>query len=476
MSVPLSRAQRGLWYIQAADPASSTYNVSVMLRWNGPVDGDALQTALDAVVSRHDALRTRFSLLDGEPVQEISPVTSPIIHIGASSMTDAEAAEQAAAQAARPFALDRDAPMRCVVWHGLPTGDVVLLCMHHIVVDAWSLRVLLADLGTAYDAALSGSNPKFPAPGLRYVDYAAWESAREDSESVRQLLRRRVEQLSGIETNLRLGAFDSPTAGVVSRVARFDFPSAFKERLGTVATELRVTPFVVLLAAFEEVVRRWSTRTIFLLGTVMIHRPLPELDRTVGYFLNTVPIRCDVRPERTFAEQCRIARTEFADAMRAQAIPFEDLVQQLCATNSAERDERPLIQVGIGLLPSRVDEPSRYWRLEDLIPAAGAAVFDLTLLIELDAECPNALVEYDARRCPAFVAEGLCADYVALLGAALDDRETVLARLPIAESRIAGGRQGVLVGPDEDLIAWHQDRRSALPAQKSTDSAPLELA
>lgn len=458
---PLSAAQRGLWYIQAAEPSSSTYNVPVTLRWNGPIDLDALRTALTTLVTRHEALRTRFPLVGGEPVQQIAePAPLPVTVVDASSLTDADVLEQAATQAARPFALDRDAPLRCVVWRGLPedVGDLVLLCFHHIVVDAWSLRVIFDDLATGYAAALTGSAVELPDPGMSFADYAVWESAREESA----LLARRVHQLADVEPTLRLGAFEPQLSDPVEsgHVTRFDFPSGFGERFQTRAAELRVTPLVLLLAAFEEVVRRWSARSSFLLGTSMIYRPLPELERTVGYFLNTVPIRCDVRPERTFAEQCLAARAEFADAMRAQAIPFDRLVQE----TGVHRDERPLVQVGIGLLPARSDESAAHWRLVDLIPATGAAAFDLTLLIELDAERPNALVEYDARRVPAFVADGVCADYVAMLQAALDAPDTVLARLPLAPGRLPGGRQGILFGPEEDLPTWHLDRRTTTSA------------
>lgn len=466
---PLSAAQRGLWFLHAAEPDSPSYNVPLLVPFDGPVDLPALRTALDALVARHEILRTRYAVVDEEPVQQIEPagpVELEVVDLDGAPDAARLAARQAEAVAQQPFDLLDRPPLRCALWRGVPTGDLLLLCVHHIAVDGWSLPVLLDDLWRAYRSALAGERPELPPVALQYADFAAWEQEQHRTAAWERLVADRVGQLRGAPTRLRLGPPGEPAASGSGRFA-FRLPDASARLLAERARQLRVTPFLLLLAAFQEAVRRWSAEQDFLLGTTMVNRPVAGLERTVGYFVNTVPLRCAVRPQSSFRELCADTRAEFRRAMRHQAIPLELLA---AALRERRTDGRPLVQVSFGMLHTTPRVDGRQVPASELVLPAENAKFDLSVLVETGDDGFTVNVEYDAARYPQRTAHGVLDTFRALLDAASAEVDAPLCRLP------AGPAVSLLAGPDTDLLADHRARTAAHPPQPARQSAPQPAA
>jgi acyl carrier protein len=428
-TAPLSYAQERLWFIDAAAPGSVTYNVPLLLRWTGPIDLPALRLALAAVTARHEVLRTTYRLADGKPVQVVAR-PGPVEVAVAAAAGWAEARAQAAALARVPFRLAAEPPLRVTVWPGLPGGDAMLLTIHHIAVDGWSLAVLFADLAGAYEAALRGERPSLPPLPVQYADYAVWDRDAGAGERAGELLADRVAQLRAVPAGLALAGRCPATRTEGDRPGdqhEFDVPAALWAGVLALAGRLRVTPFVVVFAAFQEVLRRWSGRSEFLVGVLAADRPHPALEELVGFFVNTVPQRCRVDPERTFAQLCLGVRAEAYRCLSYQRLPFDRVTAAMPETPRGE-----LVTVGFALqnFPTpRYAAPPR-WRPAEVLPT-GSAKFDLLFLLDESLGRPRGTIEYDPDRYAAAIPVTLAGHVLALLSAAVADPDRPLRRLPL---------------------------------------------
>ncbi|MFD7660092.1 amino acid adenylation domain-containing protein [Actinosynnema sp. NPDC059797] len=440
---PLSFAQERLWFIDAAAPGSATYNVPLLLNWRGTVDPAALRAALRSVVDRHEVLRTTYHLRDGALVQEIGDTGEPDVEVVDLSGVDGardRARAEAAVLARRGFDLAARPPLRCAVWRGVPGGDLVLLVVHHIAVDGWSLPSLFADLAAAYDAVESGRPAALPEPPVQYADFAVWDRAVTDSPAMEALLANRAEELNEVPGDLVLGparprvaAADGDRPGDEHV---FPIPADLWSGVHDLARSLRATPFVVLFAAYQAVLQRWSGRDDFLVGTVTANRPHASVEELVGFFVNTVPLRCRPEPDLAFAELCKRVRTEAFKSLTHQRIPFDRLTA---------RTSRGTATIGFALQNMPAPSADGRWGAPELLPT-GTAKFDLILIVEDEQGSPRGRVEFDTDVYSAEVAARLAGNFLTLLTAAVRDPATTVARLPLGASR-----EGVLVGADQDL-------------------------
>ncbi|PYC66837.1 hypothetical protein C7C45_23365 [Micromonospora arborensis] len=441
---PLSFAQERLWYIETAAPGTPTYNVPLLVRWTQGADADALADALSAVAARHEVLRTTYRLRDGRPVQLVGdpgPVSLEVIDLAGHADAWSIARRQADERARVPFDLAGEAPWRCTLWRGLPDGDAMLINIHHIAVDGWSLAPLFEDLATAYEAALAGVAPAFEPLPVRYADFAVTDRAAFDARGTRTLLAERVAELSTVAGGLVLGNRRASSPAAPTRSGgehRFTLPAATWAATRELAAALSATPYVVLLAAFQTVLGRWSGRDDFLLGTVAANRPRSELERLVGFFANTVPVRCRPGADRTFAELCTAVRTEAFRALSYQRIPYDQLVAALPAAYGDPVDVAFVLQnAPTAQGPTRWETPLQLF--------TGTAKFDVAFVLEEGEDGLTGLVEYDTDRYEADVAVALAEGFVALLGAAVTDPELLVCRLPLSTAA-DGVPAGTLVG------------------------------
>lgn len=416
---PLSFAQQRLWVIDAAAPGSVTYNVPLLLHWREPVNPDALGVALTALVTRHEVLRTTYHLRDGGPVQVVGapePVKVDVV----AAIPDLDVRSDAERRGREPFDLTAGPMVRCVLWQGAPDGDTMLLCVHHIAIDGWSLAPLLTDLELAYSAALAGESAILPDPPLRYADFARTDLAAFDETAV----RKRADQLKGIDPALTLaGARQTAVLPEGDRPGEqhlFALPADVWSGVTELARTLRATPFVVLLAAYQAVLHRWSGRTELLVGAVAANRPSPELETLVGFFVNTVPLHCTVNPQWTFAELCTASRSEAFRSLSHQRLPFDQLARHAGGLR---------LSAGFAMQNMPAAHHDR-WE-PPVVLGTGTAKFDLLLIIEETPAGVLGTLEFDTDRYSTELCAAIAANLVELLTVAAGAPDTLLSEFSL---------------------------------------------
>ncbi|MFF5175188.1 condensation domain-containing protein [Micromonospora sp. NPDC000089] len=435
---PLSFAQERLWLIDAAAPGAATYLVPVLLRWQGRVDPDVLGAALTAVVARHEPLRTGFRLRGDEPEQFVTPAaTVPVRVVRAPGGSWASVEDEVRHLCTAPLDLSTGDVLRCAAFVGLSGGDAVLLVLHHIAFDGWSMGRLCADLAVAYADCAAGRPPNLPAVPTRFVDLARRDREAGCRPDARAAVAARADELLAVGPGLTLAGALPPAPG---RAVRRDggevvtpLPAGLWSDLTGLAAAHRLTPFVLFGAAFQVVLSLWSGRDSFRYGVIAANRPGPAANDVVGFFVNTVPLRARVTGAGTFATLCASARDEAFRSLLYQRLPYHRLT-------AAARTE--LVEVAFALQNFPVpgpDVPVR-WALPEVLPN-GTAKFDLMLTVEERADGWYARWEYDLARYPRTVVAGLAEAYLGLLGT-VRERFTV----PLAELARFGPDRTV-VGP-----------------------------
>ncbi|WKX69505.1 condensation domain-containing protein [Streptomyces sp. XD-27] len=385
--IPLSYAQRRLWFLYRLEGPSATYNVPLALRLDGPLDAEAMSAAVVDVVARHESLRTVFPAVDGVPRQDIRPAerVTGLLNTVAVAAADLEAALEEAARYA--FALETELPFRATLFRVDGERDVLLLVLHHIVADGWSAGPMLRDLSQAYAARLGGCAPGWDALDVQYADYALWErevlGSEDDPDS---LLSRQVaywrEQLAGVPELVEL-PLDRPRPAVASHAGdEIDFliPAGVHRSLSGLAAESGSTMFMVLHAALAALLTRHGAGTDVPVGTVVAGRSDEALEDLVGFFVNTLVLRTDTSGDPSFRELLERVREVDLAAFAHQDVPFERLVEVVNPVRSLAH--HPLFQVMLVLQNNAEGQlalPGVTGRVEDL--AVGTAKFDLTFTL-----------------------------------------------------------------------------------------------
>ncbi|ONI91073.1 hypothetical protein ALI22I_09840 [Saccharothrix sp. ALI-22-I] len=422
---PLSSAQEALWLVDQAAPGSPAYNVPLLTRWREPVDIDALSAALTRVVERHEVLRTAYRLDGDRPVQLVLPPAPVAVRVfDASDASDVDAG--VAAEARAPFDLAGGPVLRCAVWRGVPGGDLVLITVHHIAIDGWSLVAFYGELAEAYRG---GHN--LPAIAVQYGDFARWER---DTSDPGRAAERAAELVGCADPVLLDGVRPVPARPDGTRPGtQVAFPVSAELWAGVhdVARVLRVTPFVVLHAALQVVVARRSGRTDFLLGAVTANRPRPDVEGLVGYFVNTVPLRCHLSPEWTFRRLAVAFRAEAYRSLSHQSIPLRQLVSEVAAARTGGHTRLVEICLAVQNTPApRADVP---WGHPVVLPT-GTAKFDLLVVVEETPDGVRATIEHDTDRYPDEVRDGVVADFLATLTTVTADPDVPLAALATGDA------------------------------------------
>ncbi len=377
LPLPLSYAQERIWFLEQLVPGQPYYNVPLPLRLRGPLDLDALEVAMRWLVARHEILRTRFEVADGQPVQIVeshAPVEVTVDDLEGVPEPDRDEAlsDWLQAQISRLFDLGRAPLFRAAVARLGGADHLLVLTAHHLITDAWSTQILLGELLAAYSAFAGGRQPGLPEPDLHYADYAVWQKGR-PAIALDEMSAYWRRELEGAPRTLDVPA-DHPRPPVQSFDAGHLF-IAFSETLTRAIREFSVregvTPFMSFLAALEALLYRLTGQGQILIGAPVAGRLRPELESVPGCFLNTLVLRGDVRGGESFRELLAGARRATVDGLAHQEMPFEKLVDAL----QAERDlsRTPLFQVllnyqelpgqgatvgGIEVLPVLFDPPA----------------------------------------------------------------------------------------------------------------------
>ncbi|MBW8727337.1 MAG: amino acid adenylation domain-containing protein, partial [Inquilinus limosus] len=410
-AAPLSFQQQRLWFLQHYDPEGAAYNSVRALRLRGRLDVPALEAAFRRLVERHAVLRTRFEGGEGEPRQVVLPevyIAIEQVVLPAAGVPGAEPALSAWLQARvrRPFDLARPPLLRVALARRgeMPGGDgewVLLLVMHHIVVDAWSTAILVRDLAQAYGEALRDPSRRgrpLPVQALDYADYAAWQRQRFAGDRRDQALAQWKAYLGGDVPVLALPT-DRPRDAEGNRPGgRIDFalPPDLIRSVQALCREEGCTPFVVLLAAWQLLLGRLSGQSDFAVGVPNAARGRAEVQDLLGFFVNTQVYRVELDPRLSVRALCRRLRGEAMAALDQADMPFELLLDGLGIARDASHT--PLFQSLFNFRTTRDAAPLALEGLTaELIDVdTGSAQFDLSLDVAADGHGIDCRVEFDA--------------------------------------------------------------------------------
>ncbi len=353
--LPLSFAQQRLWFLDQLEPGSAAYNMPFPLRLRGALDARALRRALAELARRHEALRTVFRVVEGEPVQVVldpAPFPLPATDLGGlpAAAREREAARLAGVEGGRPFDLARGPLVRAVLVR-LAAGEAgLLLTLHHAVADGWSMGVLTRELAALYDAFARGEPSPLPEPQVQYPDYAAWQRAWLTGDALERQLAWWTGRLAGAPALLELPA-DRPRSGSPThrgaREAVF-LPPELMAGVHALARREGATLFMVLLAAFKLLLSRLAGQDDVVVGTPIAGRNRAETEGTVGLFVNTLALRTDLSGDPGFRELLARVREGTLGAFSHPELPFERIVEELQPERSLTH--APLFQVMFNLV------------------------------------------------------------------------------------------------------------------------------
>ncbi|WP_459546791.1 amino acid adenylation domain-containing protein [Nocardia sp. X0981] len=446
--VPLSPAQQRLWFLErfgGSGASGGAYNIPVVLRLRGPLDRVALVTALHRVQEQHETLRTVFREVGGTPTQVVLDIARAAVTLH-TPQAGPEEYEAAIERFIAPgFDLATDIPLRAALFTVAPDEHILVLVVHHIAMDGWSLQPLAADVAAAYRAVRLGAGPQPDTDRLQYIDYTLWQ--REllgDEDDPHSLIRTQLdywrEALAGLPELLTVPA-DRPRPAVPSYrggTVETRLDARVHRELRELAARHDVSLFMVLHAALAVLLHRLSGAGDIAVGSPVAGRGRPELDRMIGMFVNTLVLRTRVEPGERFTDLLETVRDTDLDAFGHAELPFERLVEVLNPARS--QAHHPLFQVMLSVR----DEPVRALELpglsiEVMDTDAGIAKFDLQFTLtecRTGGRAPDGItvaVNYSSDLFDAPTAARLGRRFVRLLGAIAADPSVPVGDLELLE-------------------------------------------
>ncbi|WP_169811475.1 non-ribosomal peptide synthetase [Nocardia harenae] len=489
--LPLSYAQQRLWFLDRFDRESAANTLVAAFRLTGELDEAALRAAVGDVLARHEALRTRYPAVDGVGCQQILPPDPAGVPVTVEQVESGAVRRRVRALAAEPFALDLAAPVRFTVLRIAAERSVLVVALHHIAADGWSIVPLTRDLLRAYAARIGGGEPGFTPLPLQYADFTVWQhtvlgSADDPESPLAEQLRFWRGELAGLPDELGLRT-DRPRPAVAGgRGARhaFSVDAETAAALRELAAATGATLFMALHAGFAALLARLTGGTDIALGTPVAGRADAALDDVVGMFVNTLVLRTAVRPAAGFTALLAAVRDGDLRAFAHSDIPFERVVEALSPERSAAR--HPLFQVMLDLRQQPPAVPALPGlAVEPLDIDTATAKFDLQLTVTERADGPlPAVLEYATDLFEEGTVAALAARFTLLLRALVAEPERAVGDLPLLG---AGEAERVLrtwndtdfpVEPGATLVSLFEAQVAATPQAPAVtfDGATLTYA
>lgn len=441
-SAPLSFAQERLWFLYQMEPESSAYNSPRAIRVTGTLDVEALRTALETIVARHESLRTTFVTLGETPMQRIGDGAAfrmPVVDLGGSrpGQREAEALRIAQEEAGHPFDLAEGPLFRARLLRLAEDEHVLLLNVHHIVSDGWSVGVLFRELAALYGAFQARQPSPLSELRIQYGDFAAWQRERLRGEVLEAHAGYWREHLRNAPELVTLST-DRPRPPVDALRGAFEPISIARdvsERLQALARQEGVTLFMMLLSVFEVLLFRHTRREDVVVGTNVAGRDLVETEDLIGFFINNLALRTDLSGNPTFRELLTRVREVALGAYAHAEMPFEQVVELLGPTRSLSH--APLFQV----LFTLQNMPFRPLKLPGLVvtpmPVGSLTTkYDLTLFLHEDGGTLKGSLDYSADLFDAARIRAMAVEFAALLADVVERPEARLGELlqPLAEA------------------------------------------
>src|SRR5271165_131568 len=398
---PTSFGQRRLWFLDQVTPGTPAYNLARAFRLTGSLDQTALAEALQLVASRHESLRTIFAPADDDVIQVV--LSEPNFDLPVLDFTGLPAAqrEQAALriageEASKPFDLSTGPLLRGKLLR-IGSGDhILVLVIHHIITDGWSMNLLFHEMGELYAGLVAGRQAQLPTLNLQYSDYSRWQRTSITGDFLAGEINYWKKKLQGAETVLQLPT-DRPRPGAHSgrgKTIQFDLSHETNKSLKALAHSENSTLFMALLAVFQILLGRYALQDSVLVGSPTAGRNDVELENLIGFFVNTLILRGDLDPDSSFRQMLQQARANTLEALAHQGMPFEKLVEALEPDRSLNRN--PLFQVMFVLQNApkqKVELPGLV--MEEIEFESGITKFDLTLEV-IDFGNLHCTLEYDS--------------------------------------------------------------------------------
>jgi amino acid adenylation domain-containing protein len=445
---PLSYGQRSLWVVHRLAPASGAYHIVAVAKVTPALDCGALSGALRALVQRHAVLRTTFHEVAGEPRQRVHASLAPELReIDASTLSEADLTQRLRDEADRPFDLEAGPLLRLGVLRRSPGEDRLLLVVHHIAADFWTLAILTRELAALYEAERAGRPAALPLPGTSYAEYTLWQQARISGPEGERLWQFWRERLAGPlpALNLPVDRPRPPVRGYTGSSVSVRLVPELSRRIAALARANHATLFTALLTSFAALLHRYTGDEDLLLGSPTAGRRRPDLAETAGYFVNPVVLRTDLSGAPGFAELLGRVRETVLAALEHQELPFTLLAERLRPQRDASRspifqvmfllqaarrpEERSLTAFGLGETGARLDFGGHV--LESVRWRERGSQFDLTLRMGEVGGALAASLRYDGELFDAVTAQRLLGHLEILLAAVVDDPGRSILHLPL---------------------------------------------
>ncbi|HET7891393.1 MAG TPA: amino acid adenylation domain-containing protein [Candidatus Sulfotelmatobacter sp.] len=433
---PASFAQERLWFLDQFEPGSAAYNIPRVFRISGPLHADVLTKAFKAIVQRHPALRTIFDSIEGEARQVVlssREVNIPIVDLGDLPQEEREATalRMAAEEGMKPFDLSEGPLLRLTLLRLDPETSMLVLVMHHIITDGWSISRLFRDVTKSYAAFLENKEPELPELPIQYAEYAQWQREYMSGEVLQEEVEHWRRTLAGAQTLLDLPTDHSRPAMQTWHGARKEitFSATTLAKLKTLAQKESATLFMVTMAAFQAMLWRYTQQESILVGTPIAARNHVEIEELVGLFVNTLIFRTDFTSDLSFRELIRRVRAYSLEAYMHQDVPFEKLVEELVPQRALDRP--PLFQVMFIFqnIPKQIFEISGL-TITEMNFETGIAKFDLSAEVWEDREF-HCQFEYNTDLFEHSTIERMLGHFERLVLGAIENPDVPFAQLPM---------------------------------------------
>jgi amino acid adenylation domain-containing protein len=449
---PLSFNEQRLWFLEQLDPGTATYNIPMAMRVVGRLDVAVLGQSLNEIVRRHEVLRTTFTTVEGGPVRSVAPALSlplPVIDLRAvpPGERQREADKFAAEEAQRPFDLVRGPLLRVTLLQMDEEERIILVCVHHIISDGWSLTIFFREMAELYQAFSAGRKSPLPELSIQYADFASWQRQWLRGQVLEELLAYWKRQLGG-----ELPVVDMPTdrprpplqsfRGVAHS---FMLPAALADDLKALSQREGATLFMTLLAAFQVLLYRYTGQEDILVGTDVANRTRPETEELIGFFVNQLVLRTDLSGRPSFKELLGRVREMTLETYAHQDLPFDHLVEAL----QPERDlsRTPIYQIVFAFQNiSAAETKLEGVTFSPLKIHSGTSKFDLVLSMYDSPQGLGGTLEYNTDLYDADTIAALITHYQNLLGSIIAAPGRSIAELPLLAPE---ERRRILVGWNE---------------------------
>ncbi|MGD1932885.1 MAG: condensation domain-containing protein, partial [Leptolyngbyaceae cyanobacterium] len=451
---PLSFAQQRLWFIDQLQAGTSVYVIPAVLELTGPLQVEALHHSLQAIAQRHAILRTGFIQVDGQPYQQVAPhIELPLPVLDLSQQSEAAVQTQIQQLLAVPFDLSEAPLLRCHLLRLDRQSYLLMVAIHHIIADYWSLRLLMAEMATLYTAKVHQQSSPLPELPIQYADYATWQRQQLEAPApadqptrLDQQLGYWLQQLSNPPSLLELPTDYARPAVQTFRGARQSFvlAPALSDRLKVLAQQHQATLFILLLAAFQTLLYRYTDQSDIWVGSTVTNRDRRETQNLIGLFVNNLVFRTQVSSEQPFSQLLQQVRETALDAYAHQDVPFEAIVDALQVDRHLSHNA--LFQVMFILH----NTPTQSFTLPDLQitalePTTTTARFDLSLDMYETPDGLTGVFEYNTDLFKPDTIQRLVGHFQMLLGAIAANPDSAIGTLPLLTEK-----------EQQQLATWNQ--------------------